>query len=217
MFLHIPKCAGVTVRITLEKALQGRMLDFDTLDEAHREERHPGLANHFPIWRVEQLLREINLEELIQIKDLRSFMVVRNPWERMASLYAHRFSKRHLSYQGKPRNTPQEISVIEQGFEAWLLHTPSPGDQHLIKTAQSDWGKDEDGHFAVNAVLHVENFAEDWECLCLDWDLPYRKAGKHNAGLTPLSKNYRANFTDEMREHVAEHFAEDIERWNYAF
>jgi len=216
MYLHIPKTGGVTIRFALAKIVGAGMRDFDALDEAHRTERDPGIANHFPIWRVQRLLQETGQEEAIPLVDLRSFMTVRNPWARMVSLYAHRFSKRLMHYEGKPRNTEAEIAVIEQGFTTWLLRTPSPGDHILTRTPQADWGKDKDGNFVVDRVLFLENLKEDWECLCLDWDLLHVLTGKHNVG-NGQAKNYQTCYDDETREHVAKYFSEDIKRWRYEF
>jgi len=133
------------------------------------------------------------------------------------SLYSHRYQKRHYGLPGgEARNTPIDIAVIESGFITWLMQTTHAGDRILTRMPHADWGKDIDGKFVVSRVLRMENFKEEWECLCLDWDLPKVATGKQNIG-TGASLRYKSFYDDESREFVAEHFAEDIQRWGYAF
>ena len=211
-FIHIPKCAGTSIRQSLGKICSD-LKDFDVIDAQHRTERNPALANHFPMWAVEKLLNETKTD--IPFATMRTFMVVRNPWERMVSLYRHRMRKLHLSYEGNPRNTPEDIRVAQQGFIPWLLTTPSKGDSVLTRMAQSEWGKNRKGQYLVTKVLRQERLAADWLDLIEEFGLPCvsLKQANHNGG----SRNYRSFYNDEAREHVARHFEEDIRRFRYEF
>ena len=198
------------VRAALKKACPD-LKDFDAIDAAHREVRDPALANHFPIWRIERLLEETGAD--VPFQAMRTVMVVRDPWERMVSLYRHRMRKLRMWYEGKPRNTPEDIAVAEKGFVPWLLTTPSRGDSVLTTMAQADWGKNEEGKYCVTRVLRQESLAKDFEDLIRDWGLPPAslKVANANGG----SKDYRSYYDLSAREHVDLYFREDLERYGY--
>lgn len=207
-FIHIPKNAGTSIRRALDfKA-------FDAIDKKHRIERDPALANHFPYARIEKLIRET--KSPVTLANLTSFMVVRNPWERMVSLYFHRMRKLHLSYEGKPRNTAEDIAVAKRGFIPWLLTTPSRGDSVLTKMAQAVWGKNEAGVFVVDHVLRQETLDAEWPAFCRTVGLGFCDLPKVNTG-GGESKSYRKHYNPEAARHVEAYFAEDIERWGYEF
>jgi hypothetical protein len=193
--------------------------DFDEIDRKVRLERDPAFANHLPLGHIESVLGRAGSDIPLGGKygnPLRTFMVVRNPWARMVSLYYHRLRKLHLSYEGKPRNTPEDIRVAKQGFIPWLLTTPSRGDYVLTRVPQSYWGKDESGEFAVKCVLRQENLTADWLDMLEDWGLPYTKLNRVNVG-SGHSKEYRKEYDEQAYLHVWQHFKEDIDRFGYAF
>lgn len=206
-FIHIPKNAGTSIRQTLN------FESFDKIDEKHRTERDPALANHFPVYRIQKLLRET--ESDIPFDDMIKVMVVRNPWERMVSLYRHRLKKLHHSYEGKPRNRPMDIDAAERGFNYWLLNTPHEGDAVLTTMAQSEWGRDEDGDFIIDVVFKIEELEDEWPNFCRKHGFD-KKLPKTNIG-DGQSKIYREHYSDEAASHVATYFAEDIVRYNYGF
>lgn len=201
-FIHIPKNAGTAIRRVLNWP------SFDDIDRKHRKRRDPALANHFPIWRIEELLEETG----IGIPLDHTFMVVRNPWERMVSLYRHRMRKLDLWYEGKPRNTEEDKAVAREGFVPWLLNTPSEGDKVLTRTPQMDWGRDREGNVAVHTILRFETLDEDWPDFCRSVGLPNKPLPQVNVGRTD---DWKSEYTQEAVDHVAEHFKDDIERFGY--
>lgn len=199
VFIHIPKNAGTSIR----QRLNGT--DFDSLRIQRKMERDPAYANHYPIWFI---------EEKFGLPDLPSFMVVRNPWARMVSLYNHRMKKLDMNFEGRPRHTEEDKRVAREGFKPWLLGTPSAGDSILTRTAQANWGKDVDGHYVIHHVLRFEELADDWADICRTLQIPYRPLPHVLKG---EKENYRDRYDDESMAHVEKHFAEDIERYGYAF
>lgn len=83
-FVHIPKCAGTTVRMSLEKydSLGGKYSSVNSLDTS------VGLVDmaHIPLGR----LRELHLNDYNKIKNYTSFAIMRDPSSRFpSSLYQH--------------------------------------------------------------------------------------------------------------------------------
>jgi len=140
LFLHIPKNAGTSVRSALANFYDGDWIDFDTIDASIRDKRHPAFANHFPYRMIHRMMIDIGADE-DQIINTHKVMVVRNPYQRMVSLYFHRMRKLHWSVEGKPRNTEEEKRVVMLGFVPWLTSTPHPGDRVLTREPQFNWGK----------------------------------------------------------------------------
>lgn len=213
-FIHIPKCAGTAIRRQMTQLPGWR--DFDTIDEKIRDKRDPALANHFPVWKIYELLDRANIPDTeLPFTRMVKFMVVRNPFERMVSLYRHRMKKLRLDYKGKPRNTPEDIAIAEQGFIPWLLTTPSEGDGVLTKMPQHDWGVWGDGRFVMDFVLRQENLQEDWARLCANRRWPFGELSVVNT--TGGSKDYRDEYNLEARQHVEKYFERDLEGFDYAF
>lgn len=209
-FIHVPKNAGTSVRSRLKKHY--KIKDFDAIDEKIRVERKP-YANHFPVWAIEKLLKDSG--EYVPFKRMNKFMVVRNPWSRMVSLYFHRMRKLRMWYEGKPRNAPEDIEAAEKGFEHWLLHTPSKDDAYHTTTPQIDWGRDSRGIFVCD-VIRMERIDRDWPALCKRLDLRCGPLPKQNTG-QGQAQDYRAYYGDEARAHVEHHFSADMARWGYEF
>ncbi len=222
MFLHVPKCAGTSIRVAFG-AYVDDLQDFEDVDRADREAtgrvRDPAYANHLPFWGVENLIDTVGILALTpaRVAGMRKIMVVRNPWARMVSLYNHRLAKLNLvAPDGRPRNTPEDIHVAELGFKPWLLTTPSDGDKVLTRVPQAAWGTSSDGTFVADTVLRMERFPFDWNELCAtlgfgDVKLPHMLTGNGQ------SLNYRDHYDEETLAHVALYFEEDIERFGYRF
>lgn len=165
--------------------------------------------------------KRLDIYSLSEVRDLQrrdpevlSFCTVRNPFDRFASLWNERI-------RGRPRGDvkrglPGGLSMEE--FAEWLAERPrdSEVDHHchrmVTKTVL-------DGEFVPHVVLRFERLAEDWEqCRRVVrertgrklMDLEHLRNGRrHN--------HYRELYTERCRRLVAERYAEDLERFDYAF
>lgn len=210
-FIHIPKCAGTSIRSVLASEIPD-WSDFDDIDKRIRQQRDPALANHFPVYRIESLLEGSDIPFLRMIK----FMVVRNPFERLVSLYHHRLKKLDLWYEGEPRNTEADKKVAREGFIPWLLRTPHAGDSVLTRMPQYAWGVDRKGRYVPDFVLKQESLVQDWERFCLNRRLSGANLPQKNLG-TGESARYRDFYNNEARGHVERYFAKDLNEFGYEF
>ncbi|NOE35821.1 sulfotransferase family 2 domain-containing protein [Ruegeria sp. HKCCD7318] len=84
VFVHIPKCAGTTVRTALQRFHEGDLRFHKTV------ERHPQLGlidfRHMPL----QLLAEVDQEAFDKLHTYKSFALLRDPLERFRSSLAQR-------------------------------------------------------------------------------------------------------------------------------
>lgn len=213
LFLHIPKNAGTSIRSVLSQHVEGWQ-DFDTYDEKTRKKRDPAFANHFTLAMCQDLAERENIK--IPWQDMFRVMVVRNPFERLLSLYNHRMRKLDAWYEGKPRNDEASKAVARKGFIPWLLETPHEGDKVLTRTPQKHWALDTKGEWDVDWVMRFEQLPDDWavlrQVLEIDLpDLPRKNVGEGDA------KDYRAAYNTEARKHVEKHFEKDLNHWGYYF
>ena len=218
-FIHIPKNAGTSVRDNLCKAVPD-MKDFDAIYNAWRGKtgarRDQAHANHFPYWRIQQLLAEKEVEEQIPFEEMFSFMVVRNPWERMVSLYRHRLRKLEWNHEGEARNTELDKKIARAGFIPWLLKTPHEGDSVLTRQPQLTWAMNKDGGIGVNKIIKMEELVYVYPDLLGSMGITVPPLGFANIG-DGVSKEYRSQYNEEAKAHVDFYFAADIEAFSYEF
>ena len=204
IFVHIPKNAGTSILKALNDADPTlHLLDRNILD------RHP-------LYReIERFFLKRRVKGFSELQDITVFMVVRNPWIRMVSLYKHRMRKLYwLDAHGKARNDSAAIACAERGFIPWLLETPHEKDKMLTRTPQLEWGRGIDGSMRAKHILRHESI--QWEKMTRTLGIPFKALPRENSGSWDREA-YREFYDDEAREHVAKYFEEDIKRFGYRF
>jgi len=134
------------------------------------------------------------------------FAFVRNPWDRLLSLYQFILAK--------PRNRDHQLvrSLGDlDGFIDWMC---SPRDPEIpIKRTQSDFLVDDRGELLVDFVGRFEHLARDFAQVCarlgVSAELGHLNASPHAA--------YATAYTATARQRVADWFADEIERFGYRF
>ena len=177
IFIHIPKTAGSSIIDALFPKFRGKWGSY---------------KGHF-------LPNEYELDIW---KNYFSFCVIRNPWDRMVSLY-------HYWCDGKDVSNQRGIS-----FKEFCLSFPtSISHSYYHKRRQVEF-IDRDG-IRVDAILKFENLEEDFQSICnhlnLNVSLPHLIKSKFR------KPDYSAYYDNETRAWVADYFAEDIELGGYKF
>jgi hypothetical protein len=139
-----------------------------------------------------------------QFDDYFKFSFVRDPWDRIASLYFYRTRR--------SRN-------IEKSFERWLQHQwklirRGMADKYIL--AQTEWLKGRDGKIVVDFVGRFENLDNDWGKICDNIgirtiQLPMKKVGKKHGSV------YRDFYTDRSLKIHKKMYGEDIDYLGYTF
>ena len=200
LFVHINKSAGGI--ITKNMSLNGKL----KIDGVHRT-----LADCLNI------AKHLN----INTEDLHISTSVRNPWDRMLSLYLF-YKYKHRSpefYSGNPS--------IDDSFNEWIKFIYSNnfnrnlthGGVNVFKhcfSNQLNWLKDKNGQLIpVDKILRHEEYSAELEpylrdILKLETVVLERvHATKHD--------HYSTYYNNTTRDLVAEHYAEDIEYFNYTY
>lgn len=127
------------------------------------------------------------------------YSFVRDPWDRIVSLYVHRH-----------RRQPVDRTV----FSGWVMQAPLGEGGHGV----SCWDMlNLDGQLDhMGFIGRFETLAEDYLRLKELLDGAGKpKLKRLNRGKRP--REYRALYTDEAREKVAAVYAKDVDTWGYRF
>jgi hypothetical protein len=221
IFFHIPKNAGVSIR---------RILEIDT-------KMHP-----FNFSRTTNLGIDIKKYTDPEIfKSYYKFTVVRNPWDRMVSLYHFRKKENDLFMHNMSAGKVFGPDGTIWGFKKWILNSEIKAvknnkvlfdlaegkkptktkrtegflREHIDFINQLDIITDLDDNFLVDKILRFETLSEDWNRM-----LKYLKI--HPIPQLPR-KNYSGHihysdyYDDDLRDFVGALFRKDIEVFDYQF
>ena len=203
VFIHFPKTAGTSITSALEPycdkpedILFNRMLStvginvnwFIGPSSWRRGRKHSSAS------QVKIMLPENTFNEYFK------FAYVRNPWALLVSYY-------HFIKGDKAAKRSSRINNMS-GFDEYLLYEIKRN-----KFSQSKFLVDSEGSLLVDYVGRFENLVQDYETICsrigIPSDIPHKKKSTH--------QDYRSYYNDDTAQLVADHWAEDIRRFNYSF
>ena len=204
VFIHIPKNAGTSVTKLLRDSNTNCII-----------KKH-GSASF--------VMDEIGEPEF---KSRFSFAFVRNPWDRMVSLFYFKKTR----WTRKAKNTAQYPNMLKNaaakfyleddflGFMQWFLLDLSCDSlsvhNHIPNQEQLAWLTNKDGtDIIVDFVGKVENIAEDIEVIRKVLGI---KAELSHQNKTVREPEYRKYYDDETAELIADVFSRDIEAFGYEF
>ena len=230
IFIHIPKNAGQSIEHVFLKFLD---LDWETrapllLRYNDKPELGPPRLAHLKA-REYVLCKYLTQE---QFDDYFKFAFVRNPWDRMVSIY---------KYFGWDRYVGFKTFVVKKMAKVWR-------DNYWFVGPQSDFVCDDNGNMIVDFVGKFETLDADFNQVSRhlrlpSTELPYiNKSVKQNVKLSfnpkdvlkyarwlyrngtiprikvaPGFKNYQDYYDDECREVVADLYKKDIQLFGYQF
>ena len=135
------------------------------------------------------------------------FAIVRNPWDWHVSMY-------HFILR-EPKSTPHNLVKRLGSFEAYIKEVVNTDFRFPkgITKFQNEMIVDEQGKLLVDFVGHYENLEEDFakifQRIGINASLPHLNRSHHS--------DYRDYYTDETRQMIAEHYAQDITLFGYNF
>lgn len=179
IFIHIPKTAGSAVTITL----------------------FPELKEKWGTYKGHFLPDEYDQETW---DSFFSFCFIRNPWDRMVSLY-------HYWNDGKYEGLPK----LNISFADFCLNFPNfilpSAFYHRQPQVDYVYGKNK----KVKFIATFENLNSDFKLICehIGIEAPVLPHFIPNT----REKNYALYYNQETKDFVSEYFAEDIKLGNYQF
>lgn len=211
-FVAIPKTGSQSVTNALEPF---GLRYYNVKHEDHHRKLEHGIISytHFsvPHLRAEGIVTDAFINSAFK------FAIVRNPWDRLVSLYS--FLHAHPADHRDPYF--RKVAAMDS-FEAFVKDLeqdpPVPiGNFNYRLNSQANeqlaWITDESGEVWVDFVGRFEQLQADWTHVCretgIDCLLPHLNKSKH--------RDFRTYYTDELCGIVAKLYANDIRTFGYTF
>ncbi len=131
------------------------------------------------------------------------FGFVRNPWDRVVSLY---FRKEGIKMSGR---------ITFDEFVKWIQNSSDTSIHTSVHKYQLDWFTDENGKVIVDFIGKFENLKADYNFvmrkLGIDKELPHANNGNSN------KMHYTEYYSTKTRDIIAKKFKVDIEYFEYEY
>ena len=186
-FIHIPKTAGLSITRWLH----------DNCETKHTARPHMTFDRLPKTWQDSTVA------------------IVRNPWDRLVSLYNHYCH--YIKLNGDPLGL---MPLLAAGFKSYVMKhsmTIFTYKQHKSKDQSKCWLRQTQHQFidSTTEILRFETLAADWHSFCQRQQLGYKP-------LPVINKNhqrppYQDYYDDETKEFVAKAWQDDINHFRYDF
>ena len=185
IFIHIPKTAGTSFI---------HSFNFNPAD------RNKGFRKHYHATEIIDLIGPDKWAAAFK------WSFVRNPWDRLFSLY--RFRKR------KKETDPNFLDLDFESFLSSLLEEEEPDSKNRLRASQTSWLQNSDGTMSIDFIGRFENIDEDFKKLCDQLSIKTRLLRRN---VSFPKTNYRDHYTPFLKDLVARHYEDDIVNFGYDF
>ncbi|MBU2994732.1 sulfotransferase family 2 domain-containing protein [Octadecabacter sp. 1_MG-2023] len=205
IFVHIPKTGGTAMALALEgRAKADDIMIGDTPKAVKRRGKVKGVQTAGRLWKHSTLADAEGLISRDDMKDLFTFTLVRNPWDRMVSYY-------HW-LQTQTFDHPAVTLAKAKGFSGFLN---APLTQATFrKSPYASYMTDGAGVEHADLYIRLENLKQDSapliDLLGFDLEIPIA-----NASARP--RDWRGFYTESDAERLADLCSQDIKLHGYSF
>jgi len=220
VFVHVPKTGGTSIRHLLEPLCA------------------KNITSHHTALDIRSIIGSSKYDKAL------SFTVIRNPWDRLVSLYHHNTRNKDPDFVPIPFDEFINICYHKHGIPHTLNSLFYLTDNTECKSSiRACYRPNDDfrGRIIVNRILRFENLNEDWKEIAKTINSGIKPTKrifflyatrqiftKHvknpkipmslpNLNVTKNRKHYREYYTDETIGMVAEMYKHEIEIFKYAF
>jgi hypothetical protein len=192
LFVHIPKTAGNSIQSVLSNYSEDELValreEQDGVERFGLRNPNYKLRKHSTLAEYRAALGDAEFGRLYK------FTCVRNPWERMISLYFTPTQK------AEAWDRKKFIKIISNAVSVADYLRLDPGDK--------------DPFASVDYIMRFENLAEDFRAVCAALDISPVTLPQYNRS---DREHYSKYYDKDLRELVHARFAAEIERFGYTF
>jgi hypothetical protein len=206
LFVHIPKTGGTALSLALEaRAMKDDILIGDTPKARARAGRLAGLQTAGRLWKHSTLADLEGLVTAEELDDLFILTLVRNPWDRVVSLY-------HW-LRGQSFAHPLVGLAQAQAFSGFLNH---PATQALLAAAPArSYVLDRAGAERCRLFARLEHAEED--LAPFEAHLGFRVTPFARVNASDRTRDWRGYYPDADAALLGRVCAEEIARFGYRF
>jgi hypothetical protein len=204
IFVEVPKTGSTSVRGILGKAWKPHLNLWQIKNHMETYWTHYGGRKNRILESLYLMLPKERRMEIgrKQFETYFKFGFVRNPWDRVVSLY-----ERTEALQLRDKMNFEE-------FVDWIQYSSSTCVHSSPHRYQLDWFVDPNGNVLADFIGKFEHLDEDWAFVAQNLGiaemLPHRRAN-------PRARHYTEYYTPRTRDIIANKFKVDIDRFGYEF
>jgi chondroitin 4-sulfotransferase 11 len=198
IYIHIPKTGGTSLAWSLEPNIKKSRSTLLGKIPFYYKWLYPNHLwwHHLTASEIRKLVGRKTFSEYFK------FAFVRNPWDKMSSQY----------FYWRDSGRLREFSNLSE----WILSRAfieGPLYGEYLGYNQLDYLIDDSGELCVDFVGRFENFDDDFKVLTSKLNINILLQHKNKSS----NQDYREHYTEAARRAIEEHFARDIQFFNYKF
>lgn len=225
LFIHIPKNAGKSVEDYFlgvkpdNEGLRGGRSRLNSLAKyllnltANPLPKQMLLGSYDYAFAAQHLtlgeIKHLGLIGAKRLRELTTFCVVRNPYDRAVSTLVHHYAS-DPEAQKRVTSSPKNF---ERSLAEWLDSEPVDHNQIAHKRTQFEFLTLDGSTVAVENILRYESLGKDFDAFISSQGLPAKGLGWR--GKQRKSRDYREHYTEAAREMVEQYFEKDFEMLGY--
>ena len=201
LFIHIPKTGGNSIQKSLVDYSEDEIVvKLPVQDGINRF----AISSKYDVKKHSTLLEYKNKIDADLYSQIYKFSVIRNPWDRVVSLYFH-------SYRTwNKKKFTQTIKDAHKMRDFIRLEKPAQGLAGYFKQGIDSSPLDQD----IDFLIHFENIDEDFKTVCEKLNIPYRQLSTLNQSKRSEYTNYYDNSSRKLVEKL---YADEIDFGKYTY
>jgi len=206
IFFHVPKAAGSSIISGFRENFQDSIIVNEKntkLVNFLKTNNYKNWPNHTKCQIIRKFLGEVEFDKYFK------FAFVRNPFDKLVSIYHYVKQKEAKIFEGKIESLPKfnQSIINSKSFEHWIKDSNLGDTQYDFLTSNA-------GELLVNYVGKTEYIQADLSYVYGLLNISNMYVSKLNAS---KRKDYRKYFDTEAVEIIRRKFKNDIYFWGYDF
>lgn len=207
IFLATPRTGSTTARKILDK--------YSDIASVHL----PEISDDFPFYNH---ISALELKSIFEDRgwdwdSYKRFCFVRNPYDRVVSLYHHHLKMRKNAKIKCVKSFIRKIIYMTRRAPSFRDYVVNINPKNRVPTSLESFVCDRDGNSLVNEVLMFENLAEDLPKFLGKLGISITSEDIPHLNASADRQQYRKYYDEELRNKVKDLYKYEFERFEYSF